>query len=623
MFKIKFLPYNIEVEALPGETIIETAMRHGIHINASCGGAGVCNKCKIIIEKGKVKGEALEDNFYKACATIPYSDIVVRIPVESDIDRRAILQKTKKRASFLSKKIDKLPESPFQKFYFILPSPTIEENFADWIRIKKSLEQKGILNSEINLNILKKLPYILREKNFEITLNLYYDPRKDRYYLVDIESGDTTFSNLGVAIDLGTTTLQVELIDMNTGKTLAFTSDYNPQISYGEDVISRIEFAKRKEGLKILAQKVREKIVFMIEELIKIAKRDLNEINLIFVAGNTVMSHLFLELEPKYLREYPYTPVTTEFPLLFAKDLGLPFKESTLIQLAPCKASYIGGDIVSGVVASFIAEEEPLTLFIDLGTNGEIVLGNKDFLICASCSAGPAFEGGGIKHGVRAASGAIEAVNIDPINFEPMILTINKKPPIGICGSGIISILANLFKIGLIDKAGKFRKDIKHPRIREGEDGWEYVIVWKENSGTGRDIVFTEADIENIIRAKGAMFAGCQILLESIGLTFEDIERIYLAGTFGNYIDLEEAITIGLLPDLPRERFFFLGNTSLEGAKLALLYKDILLKMEKVVNMMTNIELSVYPKYMEYYVGSLFLPHTNENLFPSVKDLKI
>lgn len=623
MFKIKFLPYNIEVEALPGETIIEIAMRHGIHINASCGGAGVCNKCKIIIEKGKVKGEVLEDNFYKACTTIPYSDIVVRIPVESDIDRRAILQKTKKRASFLSKKIDKLPESPFQKSYFILPSPTIEENFADWIRIKKSLEQKGILNSEINLNILKKLPYVLREKNFEITLNLYYDPRKDRYYLVDIESGDTTFSNLGVAIDLGTTTLQVELIDMNTGKTLAFTSDYNPQISYGEDVISRIEFAKRKEGLKILAQKVREKIVFMIEELIKIAKRDLNEINLISVAGNTVMSHLFLEFEPKYLRKYPYTPVTTEFPLLFARDLGLPFKESTLIQLAPCKASYIGGDIVSGVVASFMAEEEPLTLFIDLGTNGEIVLGNKDFLMCASCSAGPAFEGGGIKHGVRAASGAIEAVNIDPVNFEPMILTINKKPPIGICGSGIISILANLFKVGLIDKAGKFRKDIKHPRIREGEDGWEYVIVWKENSGTGKDIVFTEADIENIIRAKGAMFAGCQILLESIGLTFEDIERIYLAGTFGNYIDLEEAITIGLLPDLPRERFFFLGNTSLEGAKLALLYKDILLKMEKVVNMMTNIELSVYPKYMEYYVGSLFLPHTNENLFPSVRDLKI
>uniref|UniRef100_A0A7V6CE24 DUF4445 domain-containing protein n=1 Tax=Thermodesulfobacterium geofontis TaxID=1295609 RepID=A0A7V6CE24_9BACT len=622
MFKIKFLPYNLEIETLPEETIIDTAMRYGIHINASCGGAGVCNKCKIIVEEGEVKGEIIENNFYKACATFPLSDLVVKIPVESYIDKRATFLRPKKRPIFLSTEIKKLPDSPFQKIQFQLPKPTIEENFSDWTRIKYALEKGKILNPEINVNIFKKLPYILREKEFEVTLNLYYDPRKDRYYLVDIESGNRTSYSLGVAIDIGTTTLQLELIDLNTGKTLAFTSDYNPQISYGEDVISRIEFAKRKEGLKILASKVREKIVNLIEEMLKETKKNLEDINLISIAGNTVMSHLFLELEPKYLREYPYVPVTTEFPLIFAKDLELPLKETTLIQLAPCKASYIGGDIVAGVVASRIAEEELLTLFIDLGTNGEIVLGNKEFLMCASCSAGPAFEGGGIKNGIRAVSGAIEAINIDPITFEPMILTIEKKPPKGICGSGIISLLANLFKVGLIDKSGKFVRDIKHPRLREGEDGWEYVVVWRENSATGEDIVFTENDIENVIRAKGAIFAGCQILLESIGLSFEDIERIYLAGTFGNYIDLEEAIIIGLLPDIPREKFFFLGNTSLEGAKFALLYKETLLKMEKVVNMMTNIELSVYPKYMEYYMATLFLPHTDELLFPSIKELK-
>uniref|UniRef100_A0A7V4JQF5 DUF4445 domain-containing protein n=1 Tax=Thermodesulfobacterium geofontis TaxID=1295609 RepID=A0A7V4JQF5_9BACT len=622
MFKIKFLPYNLEIEALPEETIIETAMRYGIHINASCGGAGVCNKCKIIVEEGKVKGELIENNFYKACATSPLSNLVVRIPVESYIDKRTTFLKPKKRPAFLLKEIKKLPDSPFKKLYFQLPLPTIEENFSDWTRIKYALEREKILNPEININILKKLPYILREKEFEVTFNLYYDPKKDRYYLVDIESGNKTFHNLGVAIDIGTTTLQLELINLNTGEILASTSDYNPQISYGEDVISRIEFAKRKDGLKILASKVKEKIVNLIEEMLREAQKNLEDINLISIAGNSVMSHLFLELEPKYLREYPYVPVTTEFPLIFSKDLGLPFKETTLIQISPCKASYIGGDIVAGVVASRIAEEEPLTLFIDLGTNGEIVLGNREFLMCASCSAGPAFEGGGIKNGIRAVSGAIEAVNIDPITFEPMILTIEKKPPKGICGSGIISLLANLFRVGLIDKSGKFIKDIKHPRLREGEDGWEYVVVWRENSATSEDIVFTENDIENVIRAKGAIFAGCEILLESIGLSFEDIERVYLAGTFGNYIDLEEAIIIGLLPDIPREKFFFLGNTSLEGAKLALLYKETLLKMEKVVNMMTNIELSVYPKYMEYYMATLFLPHTNELLFPSVKNLK-
>ncbi len=620
MFKIKFLPYNIEVQALPSETIIETAMRYGIHINASCGGAGVCNKCKIIIEEGKVKGEIIEGNFYKACTTYPLSDVVVRIPLESDVDRVALLRKAKKRATFLSKRVERSPESPFQKLYLELPAPTIEENSPDWTRLKLNLKKKNIFNPEISINLLKKLPQVLRENDFKITLSLYHDPIKERYYILDIESGNRVSDNLGVAVDLGTTTLQLELIDLNTGKTLAFNSDYNPQISHGEDVISRIEFARKKDGLKLLAEKVRNRITYLIEEMLKAVGKPMESVNIISLAGNTVMSHLFLELNPRYLREYPYVPAATDFPLIPARDLGFPFKEGTVIQLAPCKASYIGGDIVAGVVASGMAEEEPLTLFIDLGTNGEIVIGNKDFLMCASCSAGPAFEGGGIKHGIRATSGAIEAVNIDPVSFEPMILTIGRKPPKGICGSGIISLLASLFKSGLIDKGGKFVKDINTPRIRKGEDGCEYVIVWKENSATGEDIVFTESDIENVIRAKGAMFAGSQILLEAVGLTFDDLERVYLAGTFGNYIDLEEAVTIGLLPDIPREKFFFLGNTSLEGAKLALLYKDTLLKMEKVVNMMTNIELSVYPKYMDYYMAALFLPHTDEKLFPSVRN---
>lgn len=619
MFKIKFLPYNIEVESLPKETLIEIAMRYGIHINANCGGSGVCNKCKVIIEKGEVEGEILENNVYKACTTYPKSDLIIRIPVESDIDKRIIFQKTKRKAPFFLKKIEKKLSSPFKKLYLELRPPTIEENFSDYIRLSKALEQRGIYEPEVSLSFLKKLPYILRQKDFKITLNLYYHPKKNRYYLIDVESGHQLSPNLGVAVDLGTTTLQLELIDLNTGEVLAFNSDYNPQISYGEDVISRIEFTKKKEGLKILSTKVKEKIVLLIEEMLRVTQKDWNDINLISVAGNTVMTHLFLELEPKYLREYPYVPVANDFPVFLAKDLNLNLKETTLIQIIPCKASYIGGDIVAGIIASGIVEEEPLTLFIDLGTNGEIVLGNKDFLICASCSAGPAFEGGGIKHGIRATSGAIEAVNIDPISLEPMILTINRKRPVGICGSGIISILANLYKVGLIDKAGKFNPSIKHPRIRKGNEGWEYVVVWKEDSAIGKDIVFTESDIQNIIRAKGAMFAGYKILLESIGLTFDDIERVYLAGTFGNYIDLEEAIIIGLLPDLPRERFFFLGNTSLEGAKQALLYEDTLLKMERVVNMLTNIELSVFPKYMEYFVAALFLPHTEESLFPSVK----
>lgn len=619
MPKIKFLPYDVEIEALSGETVLDTAMRAGIHINASCGGMGACNKCKVILEKGEAKGEILSDGFYKACTLIPLSDLTIRIPVESEVDRRALLRPIRKRAKALYVEEKETVNSAYKKFFIKLSTPTIENNISDWIRLKTRFSELGINEPEINLSLLRKLPYELRKDNFQITVSYYEDVRKNIIYLMDIEAGDKSNSNLGVAIDIGTTTLQLELIDLNTGKVLAYTSDYNPQISYGEDVISRIEFARKKERLRILSEKITNKLNSLIKELCKTAKRECKEISLISIAGNTVMSHLFLELEPRFLREYPYVPVTSEFPVFPANKLGFELEDRTLIQIAPCVASYVGGDIVAGVTASKIADEDPITLFIDLGTNGEIVLGNKEFLMCAACSAGPAFEGGGIKHGMRATTGAIEAVSIDPVDFEPMIITIGKKKPKGICGSGLISLLASLFRVGLIDKSGKIRSDIKHPRIREGEDGWEYVLVWKEHSATGQDIVFTEADIENLMRAKGAMFAGYQTLLESIGLTFNDIERIYLAGTFGNYIELEDAITIGLLPDLPREKFFFLGNTSLQGAKKALLYKNSFLKMHEIAQMMTHVELSNHPQFMGYYMAALFLPHTEENLFPSVK----
>lgn len=619
MAKIMFLPYQIEVEVPLGETVLEVAMKHGIHINASCGGRGVCNKCKILVEEGIVHGEVLEEGYYKACTTVPITDIVVRIPPESLVDRVALLRPPKTKPLALVKEERRKVNPPYFKILAELPVPTIYENSSDLIRIKKFLEEKGIKNFEIPYYILKKLPYILRKTNFKVTLNFYHDPRTDKYYLVDVEEGDTRENHLGVAIDIGTTTLSLELLDLNTGEVLAYTSDYNPQISYGEDVISRIEFARKKDGLRLLASRVRERLIFLMEEMVKTAHRNLMDISLISIAGNTVMSHLFLELEPKFLREYPYVPVTVEFPIFWAKDLEFPLKDGAIVQLSPCVASYVGGDITSGVLASYLAQEDPLTLFIDLGTNGEIVIGNKDFLISAACSAGPAFEGGGIKHGVRATSGAIEMINIHPTTFEPMILTIGRRRPIGICGSGIIALLANLFMIGLIDQAGKYRRDINTPRLRKGEDGWEYVVVWKEDTRVGHDIVFTEADIENVIRAKGAMFAGYQILLESIGLTLENLDRIYLAGTFGSYIDLEEAITIGLLPDLPREKFYFLGNTSLQGAKKVLLYKEDILELHRIARMMTHVELSAHPKYMEYYIATQFIPHTNLKLFPSVK----
>ena len=616
MTKVKFLPFDEEYEVFEGETLFDVALRAGIHINASCGGAGSCKRCKVRLISGEVKGEILEGQYYKACATYPLTDVVVEVPLVAILDKTTLYRTVKRRAKSLEISGVEPISPPIREVFLKLKEPTIEENTSDLTRLKDGLAKQGISEPEIPLEVLKKVPYALRQKNFEAGAYVYQNPGTSKNYLIDI-TAEPIDPFLGVAIDIGTTTLQVEVVDLRKGETLGFASDYNPQIKYGDDVITRIEFCKKKEGIEILSKVLKEKLVLLIKEALG-AKGRLEEVRLISLAANTVMTHLFLELEPRYLREYPYVPAATEFPVFRAKDLGFKGVDS-ISQIIPCKASYVGGDIVAGVVASKMCEEAPITLFIDLGTNGELVVGNQDFLVCAACSAGPAFEGGGIKHGMRATLGAIESVSIDPYTYEPMVATIGKVKPLGLCGSGILSLLASLFRAGLIDKSGKIKKDLSHPRIREGAEGWEYVVVFKEEAQTDVDIVFTEADIDNVIRAKAAIFAGCQVLVESVGLYLKDIEKVYLAGTFGNYIDIEDAISIGLLPDLERDRFFFLGNTSLAGARLALLSQERFVKMKEVAKGMTHFELSNHPGYMDAYVAALFLPHTDESLFPTIK----
>jgi len=283
-------------------------------------------------------------------------------------------------------------------------------------------------------------------------------------------------------------------------------------------------------------------------------------------------------------------------------------------------ASYVGGDIVSGILGSGVFQKEALTLYMDIGTNGEIVLGNRDWLACAACSMGPAFEGGGIKHGMRADVGAIEGFNINPLTLEPMLITVGRQKPRGICGSGLISVLAELLSAGVVDRNGKFSQDLATDRIRSGRFGYEYVLAWAEDSGTGQDVVITEVDIENLVRAKGALFAGCLTLLESLQLSFNDLDRIIIAGAFGRYINLEKGKRIGLFPDIPVEKFHFLGNGSLLGCQLICLSKGMLHEVERIAKMMTNVELSDNQSFMDKYMGALFLPHTDAKLFPRVSE---
>ncbi|MCK4778215.1 MAG: DUF4445 domain-containing protein, partial [Actinomycetia bacterium] len=338
----------------------------------------------------------------------------------------------------------------------------------------------------------------------------------------------------------------------------------------------------------------------------------------ICIAGNTIMLHLLAGINPKYIREAPYIPATNFGDWWKGKDFSLETAEAS-VYLMPCVASYMGGDITAGLISTGIFESEDMSLFIDIGTNGEIVFGNKEWLISCSCSAGPAFEGGGIQFGMRASRGAIEQVRINKETGEPMILTVGQSKPVGICGSGLIDLLAELFLSGIIDQKGKFNQNKSTERIRKGEHGNEYVLVWSKDSKINKDIIITEVDIDNLIRAKAAVFAGITILLESVNISFEAIKKIIIGGSFGNFLEVEKAVTIGLLPDIPPEKYYFVGNSSLHGAYLTALSKDMLKKSIEVARKMTYLELSENSKFMDRYVSAMFLPHTDLNLFPSIK----
>jgi uncharacterized 2Fe-2S/4Fe-4S cluster protein (DUF4445 family) len=393
---------------------------------------------------------------------------------------------------------------------------------------------------------------------------------------------------------------------------------YNGQISYGEDVITRIAYCQKAGGLKKLQQVVVATINAVIDELQAQSKVETERISHIMAAGNTTMTQILLGLNPQYIRLAPYTPVANFFPPVPANSLGLKVSDHAYLYTFPAVASYVGGDIVSGIVGSGVHQRKALTFFMDIGTNGEIVIGNSDWMVTASCSAGPAFEGGGIKHGIIAAEGAIEDIKINPSSYEPEVGTIGNVKPKGICGSGLINMVAELLETGVIGQNGKFNRDLPTKRVRPSADGYEYVLARASETQTGSDIVITEVDIDNLMRAKAAMYAGCQTLSKSVGIDCCNFDQVIIAGAFGSNIDVKRAITIGLLPELPEERFIFIGNGSLLGARLTSFSTDLLDDARRVAQMMTNLELSENVDFMNNYVAALFLPHTNTEEFPMV-----
>ncbi|UCD88457.1 MAG: DUF4445 domain-containing protein [Desulfobacterales bacterium] len=632
---VLFLPHNVKATVKQGESLIRAAMDAGVHINASCGGDGVCGKCRVIIEEGKIDGglteklskEEIEKGYRQACLASVQGDIVVRIPIESEVDASWLnAQKSPRRtAKIWEMNLGDLKEKglflpPIEKRYLELPKPSSQDNLPDVTRLVSFLKARYDEHRlVVQLPVIRKIPDVIRKDDFRITATLLRPVHSGRKtHIINIEPGDTTDRNYAIAVDIGTTTVYSQLLDLITGKVLASFGEYNGQISYGEDVISRIMLAGEPGGLEKLHQVVVSTINTLIKKMVKRARIDKGEISTITMAGNTTMTQLMLKVNPTYIRLSPYVPASTLFAPMRAVDLGLALGDHVTALVYPAISSYVGGDIVAGVMGSGMYRTHEVTLFMDIGTNAEIVIGNKDWLACAACSAGPAFEGGGLKFGMRAAKGAIEDFSMDPVTFEPMNITVGDVRPKGICGSGLITIVATMFEMGVIDNQGKFNRDLDTPRIRSNNEIIEYVLAWKEETQIERDITISEPDLDNFIRAKGAIFSGCMTLLEEVGLGIPDIEKIYLSGGFGSYVDLEKAMAIGLLPEIDPDKVRFIGNGSLMGAKMSSLTNRIRQDVVEVTKRMTNFELSETSSYMDNYVAALFLPHTNMNLFPKL-----
>ena len=635
---VTFLPHNRTISVSPGETLIRAALQAGVHINASCGGGGVCGKCRIRLEEGAVaegiserlSEEDIAQGYRLACLAKIEGDVTVRVPVESTIDAAVLNQPMTPRrtAKIKSFNFDTLKEkglfiAPVEKFYLELSRPDAANNMPDVSRLVDALRyQCGLHKLELTLPTIRRVPAELRQDDFRVTVTVIKPVRNDGKNLItNIQGGNHSAENYALAVDIGTTTVYVQLIDLITGAIKGERGDFNGQISYGEDVISRIMYAENPEGLATLQSVVVGTINRLIGKILDKSGIHRQDIATITIAGNTTMTQLLLAIDPSTLRRAPYVPAATLYPPFLAPTIGLDLAEHTIVLLFPQVSSYVGGDIIAGIMGTGIYREDELTLFLDIGTNAEIVVGNKDWMACAACSAGPAFEGGGIEFGMRASKGAIEDFSLDPVTWEPMLVTVGGAKPRGICGSGLLTMVALMFEMGMIDNTGKFNRDLGTKRIREGHHGiWEYVLVWRDETGIDRDITLNEVDIQNLIRAKGAIYSGCMTLLAEVGFGMEDIERIILAGGFGSYIDLEKAMTLGLLPEVDPDRVQFIGNGSLLGARMSALTNRIRYDVFEATKKMTNFELSETSSYMSNYMAATFIPHTDIEKFPRLRD---
>ncbi|MBI3761273.1 MAG: DUF4445 domain-containing protein [Chloroflexi bacterium] len=635
---ITFQPSNRAVTAPTGSLVVEALREAGLDIAQPCGGQGRCGRCAVIVGSGNIRRRStirlssadVAAGYALACQAVVEGDAAILVPEQEKIERRLITDKTARKVA-PPFGYDPARDQTVRAWPLSLDPPTLADAVDDYSRLERALARHGLRDLDVPLPLIRELGARLREADWQVTAIVETDdwsqpngpPR-----LIDLVKpsphpsppgrGGGGEGLYGVAIDIGTTTVSVHLVNLVTGEALDSAAEYNGQIARGEDVISRIIYAGKNSGLGELGTLVRGTINEVVGRLAQRNHVERDQIYKATVAGNTTMIHLFLNLPPASIRLTPYIPTVTHPRPVLASEVGLEIHPLAGVDCLPGVASYVGADITAGVLASGLAEAEGLTLFIDVGTNGEMVLGTKDWLVTCACSAGPAFEGAGVVCGMRATRGAIEEVWINGKTFEPTYRVIGETRPRGICGSGLISLVAELFITGVADKGGKFKMDLDTPRLREGDHGPEYVVAWAGGTDIGRDIVLTKVDVDNLMRAKAAIYAGFSVLAQSVGVELKEVERLLIGGAFGKYINVEKAVQIGLLPDMPWDKFHFLGNTAVMGAYMALLSRDARAQIKAIAEKMTYIELSADNTFYDAFTSALFLPHTDMSKFPTV-----
>jgi uncharacterized 2Fe-2S/4Fe-4S cluster protein (DUF4445 family) len=628
---VEFLPAGREADVPVGALLSEAAQKAGVDINMPCGGQGRCGRCAVIVEEGTVRRlstqrlspDDVADGYALACQTTVEGDLVVTVPPQEKIERHL---KESKRAEKVELPFPySIHDQPLRKYIVTLDPPSLQDQTDDWSRLRRELARRYDLQPlQTSLPVLRKLGQALRDGDWTVTVVVELEPPggapDEPIYIVDVLPGEHLESLWAVAMDIGTTSNVVWLVDLISGEVMSQQATYNGQIARGEDVISRIIYAsKGEENLKELQRLVVETFNGLLEDAAAERGISTDQIYKAVVAGNSTMLHLFAGVPPEPIRLMPFITTVNQLPPFPAREVGLRINPAATVDCLPGIASYVGADITSGVISSGMCDtEDKLTLFVDVGTNGEMVLGDCTWLIACACSAGPAFEGAGVVHGMRATAGAIEDVWVDPGTYEITYRVIGDEKPRGLCGSGLISLMAEMFVAGVIDKSGNVNLELPTDRVREGEHGAEYVVVWADDAAIDEDIVITDVDIDNLMRAKAAIYAGFSVLARSVGLTLDVVERVLIGGAFGQYINVENAVRIGLLPDKPYDNFHFLGNTSVRGAYRALISQKMRQQVMEVGEMMTYLELSADNTFFDEFNAALFLPHTDASKFPSM-----